>query len=186
MNKYGTDTAEQQKVEDFAAGRSGQDLSGSPDSGEPLQGLPLIRAWASEAKDIIELWQGYLSSDRDESIDLTEISAIKKSMKSLQDGLTEYLFEGDAQLLRAAPDAWQGIKTHWILIKLNFDTFMTQVVYYRDWMIQIDKRGDQITDPMAMRKMARAMRDDTCNIVDLYSKLAGKLLPVIKEILEFP
>jgi hypothetical protein len=58
-------------------------------------------------------------------------------------------------------------------------------VYYRDWMVQIDKRKDQISNPIDMRKMARQMRDDTINISDLYTKLANNLIPVIKEILEF-
>jgi hypothetical protein len=186
MNEYSANKAAQQKVADSAAALSGQDLSGSFPSSEPLHGVPLIQAWAREAQDIIEFWLGYLSSDRDDPIDLTEISGIKISMQSLREGLTKYLFEGDAQLRNTEPSAWAGIQKHWILVKLNSDTLWTEIVYYRDWMTQIDKRGDQITDPMAMRKMARTMRDDTHTIVDLYNKLACNLLPIIKEILEFP
>jgi hypothetical protein len=185
MNQYTANKAAQQKVADYAAALSGQDLSGNRHSSEPLQGIPLIQAWARKAQDIIEFWLGYLSSDRDDPIDLTEISGIKMSMQSLRDGLTKYLFEGDAQLRSTEPNAWEGIQKHWILVKLNSDTLWTEIVYYRDWMTQIDKRGDQITDPMAMRKMARTMRDDTHTIVDLYNKLACNLLPIIKEVLEF-
>lgn len=186
MNKFSADVVAQNKAINSAAALSGQDLSGNSGSGEPLQGMPLIQAWAREAQDVIEFWQGYLSNDRDEPIDLTEISTIKISLRSLREGLTKYLFEDDAQLRSAEPGAWEGIKKHWILVKLNYDSLWTEVVYYRDWMIQIDRRGDRINDPMAMKKMVREIRDDTDKIVDLYTKLACNLLPIIKEILEFP
>jgi hypothetical protein len=184
--QYSSNKAAQRAVIDSAAALSGQQLPDNSGSSAPQQGMSLIQAWARKVQDIIRLWQGYLSGDRDESIDLMEISDMKISMQSLREGLTTYLFEDDAQLRSIEPSAWEGIQRDWILVKLNSDALWNEIVYYRDWMIQIDKRGDQIADPMAMRKMARTMRDDTRTIVDLYAKLADNLLPIIKEILELP
>jgi hypothetical protein len=186
MTAYTDNKSAQQRVIDSSAVLSGQKLPDNSGGSALHQGIPLIQAWAREANNIIGFWHGYLSSDRDEPIDLTEISGMKTSMQSLREGLTRYLFEGNAQLRIAEPNAWEGIQKHWILVKLNSDALWNEIVYYRDWLAEIDKRGDRITDPMAMRKMTRQMRDDTRTIVDDYTKLASNLLPVIKEILEFP
>lgn len=182
---YARDEVAQRKVVDKAAVLSGQKLPDSCGGSASDQGILVIKAWAKEAQDIIEFWQGYLSSDRDEPIDLIEIGGLKISLQSLLGGLVRYLFEEGAQLRTAAFPAWKGIQKHWILIKLNADTLWDEVVYYRDWMAEIEKRDSQIRDPMAMRRMSRQRRDDTRVIVGLYAKLANNLTPVIKEILEF-
>jgi hypothetical protein len=181
---YGSDQAAQRKVTDSAAVLSGQKLPGSCSGNTPNQEILVIKAWAREAQDIIKFWQGYLSSDRDEPIELIEISGLKMSLQSLREGLTRYLFGEDAQLRSVATPAWEGIKKHWILIKINIDSLWREVVYYRDWMAEIEKRSAQIKDPMAMRRMSRQRRDDTRTIVELYGGMTHNLMPVIKEILE--
>ncbi|MGB6574052.1 MAG: hypothetical protein WBF20_20430 [Trebonia sp.] len=183
---YGSDEAAQRKVLDSAAVLSGQKLPASCGGATPGQGILVIKAWAREAQDIIEFWQSYLSSDRDDPIDLIEISGLKMSLQSLLEGLTRSLFGKDAQLRTVATPAWEGIKKHWILVKLNVDALWEEVVYYRDWMAEIEKRSTQIKDPMAMRRMSRQRRDDTRAIVKRYAGMTENLMPVIKEILEFP
>jgi hypothetical protein len=186
MTEYTGNKGAQQRVTASSPVLSGQKLPDSSSSSTPLQGIALIQAWAREVRDVIGFWQGYLSSERDDPIDFTEISGVKMSMQSLREGLTRYLFERDAELRSAEPDAWEGVQKYWILIKLNSDSLWTEIIYYRDWMVEVDKRGAQITSGIEMRKMARQMRDDTRTIVHLYSKLADNLLPVIKEVLRFP
>ena len=91
MTPFAKDKATQQKVTDSAAVLSGQELRGCPNENAD-QDILTIRSWAREAKEVIAFWQGYLSSDRDEPMDLIEANGLKMSMQSLRRILSRYLF----------------------------------------------------------------------------------------------
>jgi hypothetical protein len=103
MSAYTDNKDAQQKVNYSAAVLSGQKLPDNFAGSTPQQGISLTKAWAREARDIIEFWQGYLSSDRDDPIDLIEINGVKISVQSLREGLTNYLFEGNCEALHLTP-----------------------------------------------------------------------------------
>ena len=183
MTPFAKDKAAQQKVTDSAAVLSGQELRGCPNENAD-QDILTIRSWAREAKEVIAFWQGYLSSDRDEPMDLIEANGLKMSMQSLRRILSRYLFGDNAQLRSVDPDAWSGIQRHWVLIHMNIEGLWEEILDYRDWIAEIERRSSQIADPMAMRKMVRQKRKDTQDIVTLYTKLVDNMAPVIKEIVE--
>ena len=67
---------------------------------------------------------------------------------------------------------------------MNIEGLWEEILDYRDWIAEIERRSSQIADPMAMRKMVRQKRKDTQDIVTLYTKLVDNMAPVIKEIVE--
>jgi hypothetical protein len=186
MTSYAEDEAAQRRVADAGPVLSGQELPGNLDGNAVDQEILVIKAWAREGKSCVEFWRGCLTGERDEPINLIEISGLMTTVRTLRIGLSKYLFGPGAQLNSVDPQAWEGIQSHRVLIEMNYKGFWDEVLNYHDWLAEIKRTDSQPVSRMDQRAMVRQKRKDTAEIAEMYDKLAEHLLSVLKEIIEYP
>jgi hypothetical protein len=185
MTPYAGDKTAQRKVADSAAVLSGQVLPGNLDGRAVDQEILVIKAWAGEGKSYVEFWRGYLTGERDEPIDLIELSGLMTTVRNLRIGLYKYLFGPDAKLNNVDRQAWEGVQRNRILIELNYKGFWDEVLNYHDWLTEMERTDSYPVSRMDQRAMVRQKRKDTREIAETYDKFAEHLLPVLEEIIEY-
>jgi hypothetical protein len=184
MTSYAEDKSADRRMRQSAAIVSGQRLPKIADE-TTNQNILLIKAWWEETKSIIEFWQGYLSGDRDDPIELIEASGLKITTQSLRRGLAKYLFAEDARFRSVDSDAWNGIQPRWVPMHKKLSKLFVEVADYREWLFEVNEKYSQITDPIAIRNLIRLKREGTDNIVVLYAEMVADLEALFEEVLEY-
>jgi hypothetical protein len=160
-----------------------QAFASHPGTPSTAADLVEIKAWATTTLGAVEHWQSKLTIDLKDPLELEQVNPLREALLPLITEVAEYLFEDNARLKAADPGAWQGIRRNWHEIKMGLESAQLDITGYRDWLVQLKKYQNQISDPMEIRKMARQMRADTDEIVGDYESFARPLIVTLKEVI---